>query len=91
MLSVERFGASAPGEVVLREYGFNTVFLDAGVEELRRRCAGGGPERPLARDENLFRQLYEARRSAYMAAEIRVDTGGKTPEQVVEEILGFTR
>jgi shikimate kinase len=73
---------------LLREHGFNTVFLDASVEELRRRCASGGPDRPLARDENLFRQLYEARRSAYMAAEMRVDTGGKTPEQVVKEVLG---
>jgi shikimate kinase len=81
-----------PGNAaLLREYGFNTVFLDANVEELRQRCASDGPERPLARDENLFRQLYEARRSAYMAAEIRVDTGGKTPEQVVEEVLGFRR
>ena len=76
---------------LLREYGFNAVFLDATVEELRQRCASGGPDRPLAHDENLFRQLYEARRGAYMAAEMRVDTGGKTPEQVVEEVLGFRR
>ncbi|HEX9120223.1 MAG TPA: shikimate kinase [Terriglobales bacterium] len=76
---------------LLREYGFRCVFLDASVEELRRRCASGGPERPLFHDENLFRQLYEARRSGYMAAEMRVDTGGKTPEQVVEEVLGFRR
>jgi shikimate kinase len=76
---------------LLREHGFNTVFLDAGVEELRQRCASGGPDRPLAHDENLFRQLYEARRGAYMAAEMRVDTGGKTPEQVVEEVLGCRR
>lgn len=76
---------------LLREHGFKCVFLDAGVEELRRRCASGGPDRPLAHDENLFRQLYEARRSGYMAAEMRVDTGGKTPEQVVEEVLGFRR
>jgi shikimate kinase len=81
-----------PGNTaLLREHGFNTVFLDAGVEELRRRCASGGPDRPLARDENLFRQLYEARRGAYMAAEVRVDTGGKTPEQVVEEVLVLRR
>jgi shikimate kinase len=73
---------------LLREYGFKCVFLDASVEELRRRCASGGPERPLFHDENLFRQLYEARRSGYMAAEMRVDTGGKTPEQVVEEVVG---
>ena len=76
---------------LLREYGFNSVFLDAGVEELRQRCASGGPDRPLAHNENLFRQLYEARRGAYMAAVMRVDTGGKTPEQVVEEVLGFRR
>jgi shikimate kinase len=76
---------------LLREYGFKCVFLDASVEELRRRCASGGPDRPLFRDENLFRQLYEARRSGYMAAEMRVDTGGKTPEQVLEEVLGLRR
>jgi shikimate kinase len=76
---------------LLREHGFTCVFLDAGVEELLRRCASGGPDRPLARDQNLFRQLYEGRRSAYMAAEMRVDTGGKTPEQVVEEVLSFRR
>jgi shikimate kinase len=79
-----------PGNAaLLREHGFKCVFLDAGVEELRRRCAGGGPDRPLARDENLFRQLYEARRGGYMKAEMRVDTSGKTPEQIVEEVLGF--
>ena len=33
VLSVERFGASAPGEVVLREYGFT-------VDEVCRRGAG---------------------------------------------------
>jgi shikimate kinase len=79
-----------PGNAeLLRRSGFLAVFLDASVEELRRRCAGGGAERPLARDENQFRQLYEARRSAYMAADVRVHTGGKTPEQVVEEVLGL--
>ena len=83
--------AQPDNAALLREHGFNTVFLDADVEELRRRCASGGPDRPLAHDENLFRQLYEARRGGYMAAGMRVDTGGKTPEQVVEEVLGFTR
>ena len=81
-----------PGNAaLLREHGYLCVFLDAGVEELRRRCASGGPERPLARDQNLFRQLYEARRGGYMTAERRVDTSGKTPEQVVEEVAAFAR
>ena len=74
---------------LLREHGFTSVFLDASVDELRQRCADAGATRPLYGDENLFRQLYEARRGGYMAADLRVDTGGKTPAQVVDELLGF--
>jgi shikimate kinase len=79
-----------PGNAeLLRDSGFFTVFLDAAVEELRRRCAGEGDQRPLFRDANQFRQLYEARRGAYMAADLRIDTGGKTPEQVVENLAAL--
>ncbi len=70
----------------IRESGARVIFLDAGVDELRRRCAPGGAERPLFRDENQFRQLYEARRGGYMAADLRIDTENKSPEQVVEEL-----
>lgn len=72
---------------LLREQGCRIVFLDASIEELRRRCAEPGAERPLFRDQNQFRQLYELRRGSYMAADLRVETGGKTPEQVAQEIL----
>lgn len=75
---------------MLRATGAPVIFLDASLEELRRRCAGAGAERPLYRDENQFRQLYEARRGGYMAADRRVETGGKTPEQVVEELLALS-
>jgi shikimate kinase len=73
----------------LRQAGFFTVFLDATLDELRRRCAGEGEERPLFRDANQFRQLYEARRGAYMAADLQIDTGGKTPEQIVENLVAL--
>lgn len=77
-----------PGNAdLLRQPGIRTIFLDAPVEELRQRCAAGGAERPLACDANLFRQLYEARRGSYMTAELRVETGGRTPQQVVEHIV----
>ncbi len=79
--------AQAENAALLRARGAPVIFLDAAIEELRRRCGEQGGERPLFRDENQFRQLYEARRGSYMAAELRVDTGGKTPEQVAEEIL----
>jgi shikimate kinase len=74
---------------VLRHYGWTSVFLDAPMKELYRRCMPTD-DRPLAHDENQFRQLYEARRRGYMAADLRVETGGKTPEQVVEELLAFS-
>jgi shikimate kinase len=80
----------AENAALLRQTGAPVVFLDASVDELRRRCAGAGAERPLFRDENQFRQLYEARRGGYMAADLRVETGGKTPEQVVEDLLALS-
>jgi|ERR1051325_231302 len=81
-----------PGNAeLLRQCGVRSVFLDADVEELRRRCGNPGVERPLARDANLFRQLYEMRRSGYMAADLHIDTSGQSPEQVVEHILKVLR
>lgn len=70
----------------IREAGARVVFLDAPVEELLRRCAPGAGVRPLFHDENQFRQLYEARLHAYMEAEIRVETAGRTVEQVTEQV-----
>ena len=84
----------AENAAMLRQTGAPVIFLDADLQELRRRCQGEGVVRPLLRDENQFRQLYEARRGSYMAADFRLDTGGKTPEQVVDELLavsGLTR
>jgi shikimate kinase len=64
-----------------------TVFLDADLPELRNRCAVQMDTRPLFRDENQFRQLYEARRSGYMEADLRVDTTGKRVDEIVNEVL----
>jgi len=64
-----------------------TVFLDADIPELRKRCAAELGTRPLFRDENQFRQLYESRRSGYMKADLRVDTAGKAVDEIVNEVL----
>jgi shikimate kinase len=64
-----------------------TVFLDADVPELRKRCAAEMGTRPLFRNENQFRQLYESRRSGYMKAGLRVDTAGKAVDEIVNEVL----
>jgi shikimate kinase len=63
------------------------VFLDAPVEELFRRSEQPEVIRPLRRDREQFRRLYEQRRPAYLKANLRIETGGKDVGAVVEEIL----
>ena len=63
-----------------------TVLLHAPLEELQRRCQAGGSARPLARDGNKFRQLFESRKQSYDHARFRVDTLGKQITEVAEEI-----
>ncbi len=63
-----------------------TIFLDADVEELLRRCQADEAHRPLFRDESSFRRLYESRRASYLRAALCIETGGKDVETVVEEI-----
>jgi shikimate kinase len=66
--------------------GALVFFLDAPVEELFSRCAAAGGTRPLVRDQNQFRQLYESRRSGYMKADLRLETQDRTPGEVAAEL-----
>jgi shikimate kinase len=68
-----------------------TIFLDAPVEELWRRCrqqpAESGMERPLLSGTQAFRELYEKRRPHYLRASLRHETGGKVVEQIAAELI----
>jgi shikimate kinase len=64
-----------------------TVFLDASADELWRRCGADGVVRPLRSDQGAFRQLYEMRRPKYVLARLRVETGGREIERIVDEIV----
>ncbi len=75
----------------LERSGFPAVFLDAPVDELWRRCSVEAELRPLARDENQFRQLYERRRGLYMKAAVTVDTTGKDVDKVAAEIASWLK
>jgi shikimate kinase len=77
----------APVQGTLRDAKIPAVFLDAQVEELFRRSGQAEVIRPLRRDREQFRQLYEQRRPAYLKAELRVETGGKSIAAVAEEII----
>jgi shikimate kinase len=78
---------------LLERAGVLTVFLDAPVEELWRRCQQQPLERPLRQDPQQFRQLYEERRPHYLKARWCIDTGGKSIETIATEVasqLGLT-
>lgn len=70
----------------LRDSGYPVVFLDAPVEELWRRCQEQAAVRPLRRNREQFRSLYETRRTHYVTASLCVDTGGKDIEAVAAEV-----
>ncbi|MFZ0298329.1 MAG: shikimate kinase [Candidatus Sulfotelmatobacter sp.] len=69
----------------------STVFLDAGVDELWRRCRQQaepeGLERPLRGSLERFGELYEARRRHYLKASFRQETGGKTILEIATEVI----
>jgi shikimate kinase len=76
-----------PGNAALiEEAEARSVFLDAPVEELLRRCVEEKTERPLRQNPEQFRVLYEKRRRSYMKAAVRIETGGKDVDTVAAEV-----
>ncbi len=71
---------------LLRQGKIPAVFLDAPADELFSRSEQPGVKRPLRQNVEQFHALYERRRPAYMKADFRIETGGKTIARVVEEI-----
>ena len=76
----------AENAALVNEAGLFSVFLDAPVEELLRRCEVEQKQRPLRQDPMQFRELYEKRRLAYMRASLHIETGGKDVETVAAEV-----
>lgn len=80
----------------LREGDHRVVFLDVTIADAARRV-GFDASRPLlvVNPRAAWTRLMNARRPVYEAlATVRVDTGGRTPEEVVDELveaLGATR
>jgi shikimate kinase len=79
-----------PNAVLLKRSKVLTVFLDAPVEELWQRCCTqaneAGTERPLLRDVDQFRKLYEARRIGYAKASLKIKTDSRPVEAIAAEI-----
>jgi shikimate kinase len=80
--------AQKPNAKLIKAASVPTVFLDARVDELWRRCRQQtGTERPLLGSVESFRKLYELRRLHYLKAQFKQETGGKTVEQIAEELV----
>jgi shikimate kinase len=79
--------AQMDNAALLEAAGLSTVFLDAPVEELFRRCGQQQLNRPLRGDVDGFRRLYESRRPCYLKAMARIETAGKEVERVAAEVI----
>lgn len=75
--------------IALQQAGAYTVWLDASLDELKRRCKADGIKRPLALDEAKLDQLYAARREAYSLARFQEVTTGKTVEEIAKQIVNL--
>ena len=63
-----------------------TILLEAPLQELQRRCANDATARPLAMQEARFAELFQQRQPAYSLARQRVETSGKTVDEVAQEV-----
>jgi shikimate kinase len=87
-------GGGAPAQERNREFfsGTAAVFhLRVSLDAMRRRT-GNDMRRPLlALGESALRSLYESRLPLYESLGVSVETDGRTPQEVAEEILGLFR
>jgi len=78
--------AQLENQKLLASSGLPTIFLDAPVEELWRRCCEQNLARPLRGDFDQFRALYQSRFPYYLRASLRVETTGKAVETIAVEV-----
>ena len=76
--------AQQANAALLQGHGIS-VWLDCSFETIEGRIEGAGT-RPLARDREAFRGLYEARLAAYCEADYRVDANCEV-ERAVDQIM----
>jgi shikimate kinase len=77
-----------PGNFDLIENHGISIWLDCSFEEIARRLSAVAHDRPLARDPESFRQLYETRRPGYSRADFRVE-GHCDPDTAVGAIMNL--
>jgi len=72
---------------LLARHSAAVIFLDASYEVVRTRIADSGQQRPLARDPEQLRKLFELRRPTYLLAHHTLDASGNEPSELLASLL----
>jgi shikimate kinase len=80
------FHQSANREL-LASHSATVIFLDAPFEVVRARIADSGHQRPLARDLDRLRNLYEQRRPTYLLAHHTFDASAANPSELLTSLV----
>jgi shikimate kinase len=80
------FLQSANRELLAR-HSATIIFLDARFEVIYSRIASTGQQRPLVRDLDRLRDLYELRRPTYLLAHHTFDASADDPSQVLASLV----
>jgi shikimate kinase len=72
---------------LLDRHAATVIFLDAPFEVVRARIADSGHQRPLARDLESLRRLYELRRPTYLAAHHTFDASDTDPSSLLASLV----
>jgi shikimate kinase len=76
-----------PNRELLARHSATTVFLDAPFEVVCARIADSGHQRPLARDLDRLRELFEQRRPTYLLAHHTFDASESDPAGLVTSLV----
>ena len=89
------FVVALGGGAFLQENNFDllstkgvSIWLDAPLEMIQKRIEGQ-EHRPLAKDPEKFRELYESRRAGYGRADYRIEITSDDPAEAVAKILAL--
>jgi shikimate kinase len=76
-----------PNRAVINSDGVS-VWLDAPLDRVIARIPADG-RRPLAADRAELERLYQARRTAYEHAHLRLDAGRASVDALVEQLVDW--
>jgi len=77
----------AANRELLAKHAATVIFLDAPFEVVRARIADTGHQRPLVRDLERLRKLFEQRRPTYLMAEHTFDASESDPAGLLTSLV----